>query len=153
MWKRLWQTWTVDKPAACGDLLWDVFVVQFAAFLDRLTLRQIIAFIPVLVLVLAYAHSIPIPPELMLVGDVLAYLDIFSAMFLLGLMSRVTTVMFVVKQAAMCLARSAMIVRAGLQRLDRRHRRESGAKTRTRGIGWAKKDDDEHVVIHAVAWA
>lgn len=45
MWKRLWQTWTVDKPAAIGDLLWDVLVVQFAAFLDRLTVRQMVAFI------------------------------------------------------------------------------------------------------------
>jgi hypothetical protein len=42
-----------------------------------LTPRQVIAFIPVLILILAYAHSIPIPPELMLVGDLLAYIDIF----------------------------------------------------------------------------
>ena len=54
--------------------------MQFAAWLDRLTLRQIIAFIPVVILVLAYYHSIPIPPELMLVGDVLAYIDIFRMM-------------------------------------------------------------------------
>ena len=47
MWKALWKKWTIDKPAALGDWLWDVFVVQLAALLDRLTLRQIIAFIPV----------------------------------------------------------------------------------------------------------
>ena len=76
--KQLWKTWTVDRPAAFGDLLWDVFVVQLAAWLDRLTLRRIIAFIPVVILGLAYYHNIPIPPELMLVGDVLAYIDIFS---------------------------------------------------------------------------
>ena len=35
MWKALWKRWTVDEPAAFGDLLWDAFVVQFAAFLDR----------------------------------------------------------------------------------------------------------------------
>lgn len=86
----------------------------------------------------------------MLVGDVLAYLDIFSALVLLGLMSRVATVIFTVNQAATCAARSAMIVRANLQRLDRRHRR---SRTRTRSIGWAKKGDDEHVVIQGVAWA
>src|SRR4051812_44834453 len=67
MWKQLWKTWTIDKPAAFGVLLWDVLVVRFAAFLDRLTVRRVIAFIPVLILGLAYAHSIPIPPELMLV--------------------------------------------------------------------------------------
>jgi len=144
MWKRLWQRWTIDKPAAFGDLLWDVCVVQFAAFLDRLTVRQMVAFIPVLILAVAYAHSIPIPPELMLVGDVLAYLDIFSVMFLLGLLSRVTTIVFIVKQAATCAARSAITVR---------HRRASGAKTRTRAIGWAKQDDDERGAIHGMAWA
>src|SRR4051794_5376682 len=69
MWKQLWKKWTLDKPAALGDLLWEVLVVQLAAFLDRLTLRRVIAFIPVVILVLAYSHSIPIPPELMLVGD------------------------------------------------------------------------------------
>jgi hypothetical protein len=31
MWKRLWRKWTIDKPAAFGDLLWEVLVVQLAA--------------------------------------------------------------------------------------------------------------------------
>jgi hypothetical protein len=100
MWKQLWKKWTLAKPAAFGDLLWEVFVVQFAAFLDRLTLRQVIAFTPVLILVLAYAHSIPIPPELMLLGDVLAYLDIYAVVLLIGMMSRFSTVVFVLKQAS-----------------------------------------------------
>src|SRR4030095_17173164 len=78
MWKQLWKKWTLDKPAAFGDLLWEVFVVQLAALLDRLTLRRIIAFIPIPILILAYSHNIPIPPELMLLGDVLAYLDIYA---------------------------------------------------------------------------
>ena len=37
---------------------------------------------------------------MMLVGDVLAYLDIYSAILLLGLMSRVTTILFALKQTA-----------------------------------------------------
>jgi hypothetical protein len=153
MWKQLWKTWTIDKPAAFGDLLWDVFVVQFAAFLDRLTVRRIIAFIPVLILGLAYAHSIPIPPELMLVGDLLAYIDIFSVLFLLGVVSRVTTILFIMKQAAACAARWARILRDGPQRMDLRHRRESGARSRKRLTGRASKNDDGHAVIHGVAWA
>jgi len=154
MWKQLWKTWTIDKPAAFGDLLWDVFVVQFAAFLDRLTVRRIIAFIPVLILVLAYAHSIPIPPELMLVGDVLAYIDIFSVLFLLGVMSRVTTVLFIVKLAATSAARWAIMLRDGLRRTDLRHRREGGARSRKRLTGRAKANDDGRaVIIQGVAWA
>jgi len=153
MWKQLWKIWAVDKPAAFADLLWDVFVVQFAAFLDRLTVRQVIAFIPVLILVLTYTHSIPIPLELMLVGDLLAYIDIYSALFLLGVLSRVTTVLLIVKQAAGCAVRLAMILRGGLQRMDLRHRRESGTKSRKRLARRAKADDDGYAGIHGVAWA
>lgn len=54
--QQLWKKWTIDKPAAFGDLLWDVFVVQLAALLDRLTWRKVIAIIPLVRLVIAYAH-------------------------------------------------------------------------------------------------
>ena len=130
MWKLLWKKWTLDKPAAMGDWLWEVFVVQLAAFLDRLTLRQVFAFIPVVILILAYAHSIPMPPELMPVGDVLAYIDIYSAIFLIGIMSRAATILFTLKQAAALTLRLASNLLAGLQRLDFRHRREGGARRR-----------------------
>jgi hypothetical protein len=152
MWKALWRKWTIDKPAALGDWLWDVLVVQLAALLDRVTLRQIIAFIPVVVLVLAYHHRIPIPPELMLVGDFLAYIDVFSVLFLLGVLSRVSTVLFIMKQAT---ARAAGLVGSlvkAVQRLDLRHRREGGARTRTR-LTKRATDDDEHVIVRGVAWA
>src|SRR5580692_8571839 len=100
MWKRFWRTWTVDKPAALGDWLWEILVVELAALLDRLTLRQVVAFIPVVILIVAYAHSIPIPPELTLVGDLLAYIDIFSMILLLSLLARAATILYVIRQAA-----------------------------------------------------
>jgi hypothetical protein len=149
MWKELWERWTIEKPAAFGDWLWDVFVVQLAGLLSRLTLRQIVAFIPVVILILAYAHSIPIPPEFMLMGDLLAYIDIFSVLLLLGILSRATTILFIVKQAT---ARAAELVRR-IQRSDFRHRREGSARNRTRSARRAKDGNDEHVVIHGVAWA
>src|SRR5580692_2262212 len=96
--RGLWHRWTVDKPAAFGDWLWDVLVAQLAAWLDRLTLRKIIAFIPVLILVLAYMHRIPIPPELMLVGDLLAYIDVFAMIFLLSVIGRIGVVLYVMKR-------------------------------------------------------
>ncbi|MBR0758406.1 hypothetical protein JQ604_40035 [Bradyrhizobium jicamae] len=153
MWKRLWKTWTLDKPAAFGDLLWDVFVVQFAAWLDRLTWRKVIAFIPVVILILAYMHRIPIPPELMLVGDLLAYIDIFTVAILLGLFSRAATILFVIKQTA---ARTVALLtgaRARLQRFGLRHRREGGAQQRRRSIGRTRRDDDESAVVGGFAWA
>src|ERR1700739_2036421 len=153
MWKALWKKWTVDRPAALGDWLWDIFVVQLAAFLDGLTVRRIIAFVPVVILVLAYYHSIPIPPELMLVGDFLAYIDIFSVLFLLGILSRATAVLFIIKQMTAQLARLASCLVTEARRLDFRHRREPGASGRKRQAGRARNKDDEPFVTGGVAWA
>jgi hypothetical protein len=146
MWKQIWRKWTIDKPAAFGDWLWETFVVELAAFLDRLTLRQVIAFIPVVILVVAYAHNIPIPPELVLVGDMLAYIDVFSIILLLSLMGRAATILYAVRQAA---ERLLQLVRHARIRL-RRHRRAGGARKPRRLIVRAKKDDD-HAPIYGVA--
>lgn len=148
MWKQLWKKWTLDKPAAFGDWLWDVFVVQLAAFLDRLTLRRVIAFIPVLILVLAYAHSIPVPPELMLVGDLLAYIDIFTVIFLLGVMSRAATILYMLRQVVA----HAVKLLAAARRLDFRHHRQGGAKGRKSSASRPSADDD-CAPVYGVAWA
>jgi len=153
VWKNLWKTWTLDKPAAFGDLIWEILVVQLAAHLDRLTGRKIIAFIPAVVLILAYAHNIPLPPELMLVGDVLAYIDIFSVILLLGLLSRASAILFVAKQAFAMAVTFARRVVTRVQRLDFRHRREGGLKTRKPITGRTGSEDDECGVIAGFAWA
>jgi hypothetical protein len=152
MFKQLWKTWTINKPAAFGDLLWEIFVVQLAALLDRLTLRRVIAIIPLVILILAYAHRIPIPPELMLVGDALAYIDIFSVIVLLGILGRVTAIWFFAKQAADHGVKLASRVLDGVQRLDVRHRREGRTRRQERLTGRAKSDDHDPVVA-GVAWA
>ncbi|WP_316231573.1 hypothetical protein [Bradyrhizobium sp. SZCCHNR1051] len=154
MWKTLWRRWTIDKPALLGDWLWDVFVVQLAAFLDRLTLRRIIAFLPVIVLGLAYYHSIPIPPELMLVGDILAYIDIFSVLLLVGILSRVTTILFVLKQATARIGRLANCIMTAARRLDDRHRREGGVRVPKRlPRRSSNKDSDSPPIVIGAAWA
>ena len=137
-----WRKWSYEVPLAIGDALWEVLVVQLAAALDRLTLRQVIAFIPVVILVLAYYHRIPIPPELMLVGDLLAYIDVYSVLFLLGVLSRVTTILFIVKQASARVAALFGNVMLQVRRLDLRHRREHGvASTRPRRKPDRSEDD------------
>jgi hypothetical protein len=152
MWKAFWRKWTIDKPAAFGDWLWDVLVVQLAALLDRVTFRDVIAFIPVVILVWAYAHHIPLPPELMLVGDLLAYIDIFSVVFLLGVLSRIATVLFIVKQASARVTGLASRLLKRVQWLDLRHRRETRTRNRKRLFGSARDDDDERVVGFGWAW-
>jgi hypothetical protein len=150
MWKAFWQKWTIDRPAAFGDLLWDVLVVQLAARLDKVTLRDVIAFIPVVILVWAYTHHIPLPPELMLVGDLLAYIDIFSVFFLLGVLSRFATVLFIVKQA---IARVTGLASSLLKRVqDLRHRREARTRNRKRLTGSARDDDGEGAAGFGWAW-
>jgi hypothetical protein len=150
MWKRLWREWTIDKPAALGDWLHQVLVVELAALLDRVTLRQVIAFIPVVILVIAYAHSIPLPPELMLVGDLLAYLDIFSIVLLLSVIGRVSAMLYVVRQMADRVLRLASLARQRLRRPD------SGRQTRvarTRKPSVQPKNEDDGVPSFGLAWA
>jgi hypothetical protein len=48
--KHWWRKWTYEVPLAVGDALWEVLVVQLAALLDRLTVRKVIALIPVVIL-------------------------------------------------------------------------------------------------------
>jgi hypothetical protein len=154
MWKQIWRKWAIDKPAAFGDLLWEMFVVELAALLERLTLRKVIAFIPILILAVAYAHSIPIPPELLLVGDALAYIDIFSMIFLLSLIGRAAAILYFVRQAGEHVLRLVSLVRTRLRRPDySRHQRVGGAKNRRRSTVRAKNDDDGHVPIYEIAWA
>jgi hypothetical protein len=152
MWRRFWRKWTTDRPAAFGDWLWDVFVVQFAAFLSRLTVRQVIAFIPVLILVLAYAHRIPIPPELVLVGDVLAYIDIYSMILLVSFITRAAAIFALARRVAEHVLRLVSRSRVTLHP-DFRHRRASGARNRRRLFVQTKDDDEGHVPIYGVALA
>jgi hypothetical protein len=141
----LWRKWTVDKPAAFGDWIWDVFVVQLAAALDRVTLRDVIAFIPVVILIFAYLHRIPIPPELMLVGDLLAYIDVFAMVFLLSMIGRAGVVLYVLKRAMdfaiSCISRALTNVR----RLDFRHRRANSERHRKRTSNKAKQSDGDYI--------
>jgi len=156
MWKQLWQIWTVDKPAALGDLLWEVLVVQFAGWLnrlDRLTIRHVITFALALILLLAYLHRIPVHPGVMLLGDLLAYIDIFSMIFLLGILSRASTILFAIKQGVADTLRLARNVLVSLQRLDLRHRRERSTAIRKRPVRRASDEDDEGVFVCGAVWA
>ena len=89
----------------------------------------------------------------MLLGDMLAYIDIFSMLFLLGVLSRIETISFIMKQATARAARWVSGLLEGVQRLDFRHRREGGAGNRRRLARRAREDEDGPVVIHGVAWA
>lgn len=78
--KKLWQKWSYEIPLALGDLLWEVLVVQFAAFLDRLTLRKIIEFVAIAILVMAFIQTLPFDLAILFAGDILTYLEFMVAM-------------------------------------------------------------------------
>jgi hypothetical protein len=105
-----------------------------------------------LILLLAYINRIPVHPGVMLLGDMLAYIDIFSVLFLLGVLSRAATILFIVKQAAGGALRLARSVLARVQRLDVRHRRRNNV-TAKRPKSRARDEDDEGAFVYGVAWA
>lgn len=142
--KNWWWRWTVERPAAFGDWLWLVLVLQPANFLNRLTVRKVIAFIPVVILIVAFAHNIPLPPEVVVLGDALAYLDILTIVFLVTAIARAGAVFYFVRQMVGDAARRlAKAIAPIARRADSRHRRANTAAL-TRLIRNMKKKDDEH---------
>jgi hypothetical protein len=86
----------------------------------------------------------------MLVGDVLAYIDIFSIILLLSLVGHAAAILYIVRQAGEHVLRLVSHAHTKWLRSDSRHRRVSGARRLTRR---AKNDDDGHFPIYGVAWA
>jgi hypothetical protein len=74
--KNWWRKWSHEIPLAFGDALWDVLVVQFADFLSRLTIRRVLEFIVIALLVMAFVQSLPIDLAILFAGDTLTYLEI-----------------------------------------------------------------------------
>jgi hypothetical protein len=74
--KNWWRKWSYEIPLAFGDALWDVLVVQFAAFLSRLTLRRVLEFVVIAMLAMAFAQTFPIDLAILFAGDTLMYLEI-----------------------------------------------------------------------------
>jgi hypothetical protein len=73
--KNWWRKWSYEIPLAFGDALWAVLVVQFADFLSRLTIRRVLEFVAVAVLVMAFAQTAPIDLAFLFAGDTLMYLE------------------------------------------------------------------------------
>jgi len=151
MWKRMWRTWTIDKPAALGEWLWQILVVELVALLDRVTLRKIIALIPVVIVIAAYMHRIPIPPEVMLLGDVLAYIDIVSVILLVGLFTRAATVLAAVKQTVDQIGAALHRLAIALRMVDGRHRRTTGGGQRKQSAR-EKTEDEDAAIVSGLAW-
>ena len=140
--KAWWQRWSHEIPLAIGDALWEVLVVQFAAFLDRLTVRKVIEFIAIAVLVMAFAQTLPIDLAILFAGDMLMYLEFIVAVRLAtGKMHLQQVVQFAlrVSRATIRMARDA-IHRPWL-RLNRWRAQRSAARPAIPRRGQDREDD------------
>jgi hypothetical protein len=73
--RNWWRKWSYEIPLAFGDALWEVLVVQFADFLSRLTVRRVLEFVAIAILVMAFAQTAPIDLAFLFAGDTLMYLE------------------------------------------------------------------------------
>jgi hypothetical protein len=90
----------------------------------------------------------------MLVGDLLAYIDVFAMIFLLGLIARVEMVVYVLKRAIELAVASVGGVLSSLRRLDFRHGRAGGESGRRKRGAVRRKQSDgdgDYVLIGAGA--
>ena len=78
--KKFWQKWSYEIPLAVSEMLWEVLVVQFAAFLDRLTIRKVVEFVAIALLVMAFAQTLPFDLAILFAGDILTYLEFVIAL-------------------------------------------------------------------------
>ena len=110
--KNWWCKWSYEIPLAFSDALWDICVVQFAAFLDRLTLRKVVQFVVIVILALAFAQTFPIDIAFLFAGDTLMYLEFLVAIRLAaGRVHLMEFLRFAWRLAQLALQRS----RAGVQ--------------------------------------
>ena len=131
--KNWWRKWSYETPLSVGDALWEVLVVQFAAFLDRLTLRKVIEFVAIAMLVMAFAQTLPIDLAILFAGDTLMYLEFVVAIRLAaGKMHIMEMLRFALRQARLAMRGLNAAVRPPVSRLNRlrERRRVRSAKPR-----------------------
>ena len=137
--KSWWQKWTIDKPAAFGDLLWLVFVVQLADLLNRLTLRRVIEVIAITALTLMFVQTLPLDLAILFAGDTLLYLELVTLASLVATTLRVGTMLWHGLQA---LNKGFRLGLAGVPRVARRIRMRRSRKPALGAARNNKSSDD-----------
>jgi hypothetical protein len=141
--KKWWQRWTYEVPLAVGDALWEVLVVQFAAFLDRLTLRKIIEFVIIALLVMAFIQTLPIDLAILFAGDTLLYLEFAVAVRLAaGRIHLKQALRFALQLAKTALRASASVRTRPLLRVNRwREQRRDATQATSRKPSDSSEDE------------
>jgi hypothetical protein len=123
-------------------------VVQFAAFLDRLTIRKVIEFVAIAMLAIAFAQTFPIDLAILFAGDTLMYLEFLVAFRLAaGRIHFYQILRLALRLALLVLNAAISIPVSRLSRLrERRHARpakprrisDSSDDDRGFGIAWGR---------------
>ena len=140
--KNWWRKWTYEIPLAIGDVLWEALVVQFAAFLDRLTVRKAIEFVVIAVLVMAFIQTLPVDLAILFAGDTLMYLEFLVAIRLAAGVMHVRAMLHQATRLARLLLRALnAAVRLPALTLRRLRERRTVSHSKPRRISDASDDD------------
>jgi hypothetical protein len=140
--KKLWQKCSYEIPLAIGDALWEVLVVQFAAFLGRLTVRKVVEFVAIALLVMAFAQTLPIDLAILFAGDTLMYLEFLVAIRLAAGVMHVRAMLHQATRLARLLLRALnAAVRLPALTLRRLRERRTVSHSKPRRISDASDDD------------
>ena len=85
-------------------------------------------------------------------GEIVWFLVIFAVVFLVGVLSRAATVLFSIRHMTAQVVRLVSDLLTAM-RVDFRHRRKRGTKSRKRLVRGRQNDDDAPAVIGGLAWA
>jgi hypothetical protein len=150
--KQLWQKWSYEIPLAIGDALWEVLVVQFADFLDRLTIRKIVEFVAIALLVMAFAQTLPFDLAILFAGDALMYLEFVVAIRLAAGVMHVRAMLHPITRFARLVLRALnAALRLSTSMLGRLREQRTAAASRPHRI--SDSSDDAGAGIAWGTWA
>jgi hypothetical protein len=139
--KDWWRKWSYDIPLAFGDALWEILVVQFAAFLDRLTIRKVIEFVLIAVLAMAFAQTFPFDLAILFAGDTLMYLEFAIAIRLAAGRIHFQQILRLALRLARFAVRVLNAIRQPVARLSRLRERRDARAAKPRRISDSPDDD------------
>ena len=150
--KKLWRKWSYEIPLAIGDALWEVLVVQFAAFLDRLTIRKVVEFVAIALLVMAFAQTLPFDLAILFAGDALMYLEFVVAIRLAAGVMHVRAMLHQITRFARLVLRALnAALRLSTSMLGRLREQRTAAASKPRRI--SDSSDDAGAGIAWSTWA
>ena len=137
-----WRKWPYEIPLAFSDALWDVCVVQFADFLDRLTLRKAIELVLIFIIALAFIQTLPLDLAFLFAGDTLTYLEILLAVRLAAGRVQLREVLrFALRMAQLTMRTLRTAVRQSAMRLARWREQKPAPIARPRRSSDSSDDD------------